>query len=108
MVHHDARTQYRSRRNEYRIDRIEQTQNAIFEGIDSIEPIVPALVRIGFRFDRIQGRSAWFAKKLHVLFLRFFAKISASVRFDGFDIPFDSIDIASAGLVRWSVDDDGP
>ena len=27
----DARTQYRSNRNEYRMDRIEKTQNAIFE-----------------------------------------------------------------------------
>ena len=33
---------------------------------------------------------------------------SAFLRFDRFDIHFDSIDTASERLVRWSVDDDGP
>ena len=51
----DARTKYRSNRNEYRIDRIEKTQNATFEGI---EPNVLGFFRIGIRFERISGRSA--------------------------------------------------
>ena len=54
-VHHDARTQYRSNRIEYRIDRIEKMRNATFEGI---KPNVPGFFRIGIRFERISGRSA--------------------------------------------------
>ena len=48
-VHHNPRTQYRSNRNEYRIDRIEKIQNATFEGI---KPIVPGFFRIGIQSER--------------------------------------------------------
>ena len=54
-VHHDTWTHYRSNRNEYRINRIEETQNATFE---EIKPNVPGLFRIGIRFERISRRSA--------------------------------------------------
>ena len=54
----DARTQYRSNRNEYRIDRIEKTQNATFEGIKPYVPGYFRIVRIEFRFEGISGRSA--------------------------------------------------
>ena len=54
-VPHTPRTQYRSNRNEYRIDRIEKTQNATFEGI---KPNVPGFFRIRIQFERFSGRSA--------------------------------------------------
>ena len=72
-VHHDARTQYRSNRNEYRIDRIEKTQNATFEGI---KPNVPGFFRIGIRFERISGRSAQFLQKWHFSFLPLLGELS--------------------------------
>ena len=51
-VHHDARTQYRSNRNECRIDRIEKTQNATFE---RIKPNVPGFFRIRIRLRKNLG-----------------------------------------------------
>ena len=51
-VHHDPRTQYRSNRNEYRI---EKARNATFE---RIKPILPGFFRIGIQFERIPGRLA--------------------------------------------------
>ena len=57
-------------------------KNAIFEGIT---PNVPRFFRIGFRFERISGRSAAFLQTWHFAFFRF----------DRFDIRFDSIENAS-------------
>ena len=51
----DARTQYRSNRNEYRIDRIEKTQNASFGGI---KPNVLGFFRIGFESDSKESRDS--------------------------------------------------
>ena len=41
-------------------EKVRKIQNATFEGI---KPIVPGFFRIGFRFERIPGRSAYFFQK---------------------------------------------
>ena len=86
VVHHDARTQYRSNRNEYRVDRSEKTQNATFE---RIKPNVPGFFRIGIQFERISGRSASFLQKLHFSFLPLLGELSRTSR-DSFESESDS------------------
>ena len=71
------------------------SQNAIF---GRIKPVVPGFVPIGS--DSNESKDVRLnSPKSGILFFVFCSQtISASVRFDWFDIPFDSIDVVAKGL----------
>ena len=82
----------------------------IFATFGRIEPIVPEFFRIGFRFERIPGRSAEFLRKWSFEIFAFFEY--GIDRIDRIDRTYraQSVSIVSIEvcLVRWYGDDDGP